>query len=47
MFEYSFQYQNDCSFAVPTYLMAGGGLQLALAGAMIIAMCTPCDTDDK
>jgi len=40
-------FQNDCSFAVPTYLMAGGGITLALFGACMIAHLTPCECDNK
>ena len=42
-----FQYQNDCNFAVPQYLMAGGGLNIAFAGFWLIAKYTSCEWDDK
>jgi len=40
-------YQSDCNFAVPTYLMAAGGITLAFSGLWMIAMCTPSECDDK
>jgi len=40
-------YQDDCNFAVPTYLMAAGGITLAFSGLWMFAMCTPCECDDK
>ena len=41
------KYMDDCNLDVPTYLMVAGGISFVFQTLWVIAMCTPCDCDEK
>ena len=44
---YKLYYKKDCNTDAAQYLLVGGGIGLALQILTLIAMATPCESDDK
>ena len=42
-----FQFQEKCVLDIPVYLMAGGGITLALNILKNLAILSPTDLDDR
>ena len=42
IYQYSFQYMDDCKFDVPTYLIIAGGILIAFACLCLLDVWTPC-----
>lgn len=43
---YNLQYKDDCNTDAALYLLVGGGITLGLWILSIIAVLTPCESDD-